>query len=77
MTLPAWVRDEAELQAGDVLRVTVVGREITLSPDVQGMVVPDDLHARLQRALVEVEAGDTTTYLSDEEFLASFDEEAT
>lgn len=45
ITLPASVRDRLALHEGDLLRVTVQGRQVVLEPAVQGRAVAVPLGA--------------------------------
>ena len=79
ITLPAEVRDAAQLDEGAVLDVAIRSGEIVLRPvdSPQGngnsgsSVLPDDLQARLERALEDVDAGRVTVYEDDESFFSS------
>lgn len=83
VTLPAEVRAAAHLDEGDEVEVELTedGILLRVREDEDEDDLPDpsyyespEWQAGLKRALEDVEAGRTTFYASDEEFLAALDE---
>jgi AbrB family looped-hinge helix DNA binding protein len=80
VTIPADVREAANLGDGDELMVSVQEGAIVLRP-INGTnhaavgetrILSDELHERLESALADVEAGRVTIYEDNDSFLASF-----
>ena len=80
ITIPAEIRDAAQIDEGAELDVAVHGRDIVLrvleapangNNSNGSSVLPDDLQARLERALEDVDAGRVTIYEDDEAFFDS------
>jgi AbrB family looped-hinge helix DNA binding protein len=86
ITIPAAVREEAEIEAGDCLVFVVRGKGEFLvrivqngngngkaanSPEVE---LPEEMVQRIERALGELDAGLVTRYETDDDFLASLDD---
>jgi AbrB family looped-hinge helix DNA binding protein len=85
ITIPASVREEAEIEAGDCLVFDVRGKGeflVRIAHNGNGngnassaeVELPEAMVQRIERALSELDAGLATTYETDDAFLASLDD---
>lgn len=77
VTIPAEIRRQAELHKGDAIDIEVVPegiliRQLERDPDQAWFWTPE-WQAKEREADEAIAAGQTTLYLSDEEFLAALE----
>jgi AbrB family looped-hinge helix DNA binding protein len=82
VTIPAEVREAAQLEEGTVVEFTVTPDGVLLKPKVQVLVDPEDAwfyssawQERHREAVTQIERGEGAVHESTDDFLTALDQE--